>query len=167
PVVVYAVAWDDGSSSPSWSSAWPFVIVGVPPLVVAVNAWMVERTHLRGRPTPPPAPSASSAGGAAVVDVRLTPVGARHRNPWVVLDGRLTARVHHDRPVRLRVAPGVHELRASADWVDSPTVWVELWDGDVVSALVGDAGGGRYGEWRHPWQALTLVVEPRARDTGA
>jgi hypothetical protein len=61
----------------------------------------------------------------------------------------------------------VHQLRASADWVDSPTVWVELWDGDVVSALVGDAGGGRYGEWRHPWQALTLVVEPRARDTGA
>ena len=102
PVVVYAVAWGDGFRRPSWSSAWPFVILGLPPLVVAVNAWMVDRKHLRGRPTPPPAPSASSAGGAAVVDVRLTPVGARHRNPWVVLDGRLTARVHHDRPVRLR-----------------------------------------------------------------
>ena len=123
---------------------------------------MVEHVGLLRRPAGPPLPLREGEGTAIVELGRPDDDGGRRRL-HVVLDGRPVAAVRPRGRAHLLITPGVHDLRVSSGWSDSPTVRVELADGDLLPVTVAYGLHTFATQWWRPWQALTLSVQPGRR----
>ena len=148
--------------------AWPAVL-WVVLVLLGVRAWLVEHLWVRRRrPGLPPLPPSRGSDGTAVLDVRRGADGSgRGRRLRVLLDGRVVADLDRGGHLQLLVTPGTHDLRVASGWTDSPTVRVEVRDGDAAAATAAVGPDAWFDQWWRPWQALTLDVQPPERSPEA
>ena len=85
----------------------------------------------------------------AQIVVRRPPGGYRDRlrSYWIEVDGVRVGKVKRGREAQVWVPPGPHEVRASIDWLGSPTVRVEAVVGQPVHLTV-EPGGNTFQAWQ-------------------
>jgi hypothetical protein len=89
---------------------------------------------------------------AARIVVRRPEGGYRDliRSYWIEIDGVRAGKVARGEKVDFPVTPGVHDVRAVIDWTGSPSLRVEVADGETARLTV-EPGGTVF----QPWDVFT------------